>query len=111
MSLLSAHIDRVGAKASGQAVAFIARADDPSANWYNPAGLTQFDSPTISIGGSLVFYAWRAPKMITGSGFTWFSRESLLLANNVQPKAALDQDGLADARALPQRHRHLLGLE
>ena len=49
------HIYEQGAKASGQAVAFIARADDPSANWYNPAGLTQFDRPTIAIGGSLVF--------------------------------------------------------
>ena len=35
------------------------------------------------IGGSLALYAWRAPRMMTGSGFTWFSREALLLANNV----------------------------
>ncbi|MDP1644019.1 MAG: heme lyase CcmF/NrfE family subunit [Thiobacillus sp.] len=44
---------------------------------------------TVVIGGSLALYAWRAPKMITGSGFTWFSRESLLLANNVILIAAL----------------------
>jgi cytochrome c-type biogenesis protein CcmF len=43
----------------------------------------------VVIGGSLVLYAWRAPKMITGSGFTWFSRESLLLANNAILIAAL----------------------
>ncbi|MFO7543675.1 MAG: heme lyase CcmF/NrfE family subunit [Thiobacillus sp.] len=43
----------------------------------------------VVIGGSLVLYAWRAPKMITGSGFTWFSRESMLLANNVILIAAL----------------------
>jgi cytochrome c-type biogenesis protein CcmF len=43
----------------------------------------------VVIGGSLTLYAWRAPKMITGSGFTWFSRESLLLANNVILIAAL----------------------
>ncbi len=43
----------------------------------------------VVIGSSLVLYAWRAPKMITGSGFTWFSRESLLLANNVILIAAL----------------------
>ena len=43
----------------------------------------------VVIGGSLVLYAWRAPKMITGGGFTWFSRESLLLANNVVLVAAL----------------------
>jgi len=49
------HIYEQGAKASAQAVAFIARADDPSANWYNPAGLVTFDRPTIALGGSLVF--------------------------------------------------------
>jgi cytochrome c-type biogenesis protein CcmF len=43
----------------------------------------------LVIGGSLALYAWRAPKMITGSSFTWFSRESLLLANNVILIAAL----------------------
>ncbi|MGZ9202217.1 MAG: heme lyase CcmF/NrfE family subunit, partial [Caulobacteraceae bacterium] len=43
----------------------------------------------VVIGGSLALYAWRAPKMITGSGFTWFSRESRLLANNVSLVAAL----------------------
>jgi cytochrome c-type biogenesis protein CcmF len=37
----------------------------------------------VVIGGSLALYAWRAPRMITGGGFAWFSRESLLLANNV----------------------------
>ena len=30
-----------------------------------------------------------APKMLTGGRFTWFSRESLLLANNVILIAAL----------------------
>jgi cytochrome c-type biogenesis protein CcmF len=43
----------------------------------------------VVIGGTLALYAWRAPKMVTGSGFTWFSRESLLLANNVILMAAL----------------------
>ncbi len=41
------------------------------------------------IGGSLALYAWRAPKMLTGGRFTWFSREALLLANNVVLLAAL----------------------
>ena len=43
----------------------------------------------VVIGGSLVLYAWRAPKMLSGSGFTWFSREALLLGNNVILVAAL----------------------
>jgi cytochrome c-type biogenesis protein CcmF len=41
------------------------------------------------IGGSLALYAWRAPKMLTGGRFAWFSREALLLANNVVLLAAL----------------------
>ena len=43
----------------------------------------------VVIGGSLALYAWRAPKMLTGGRFTWFSREALLLANNVVLLAAL----------------------
>jgi cytochrome c-type biogenesis protein CcmF len=37
----------------------------------------------VVVGGSLALFAWRAPRMIAGGAFTWFSRESLLLANNV----------------------------
>ncbi len=43
----------------------------------------------VVIGGSLLLYAWRAPKMLSGGGFTWFSREALLLSNNVVLLAAL----------------------
>ncbi len=35
------------------------------------------------IGGSLVLFAWRAPKVGLGAGFQAVSRESMLLANNV----------------------------
>ena len=38
---------------------------------------------TIVIGGSLLLFAWRAPKVGLGGKFTMFSRESMLLANNV----------------------------
>jgi len=37
----------------------------------------------VVVGGSLALFAWRAPRMVAGGAFTWFSRESLLLANNV----------------------------
>jgi cytochrome c-type biogenesis protein CcmF len=37
----------------------------------------------IVIGGSLTLFAWRAPRVGLGSGFSAVSRESLLLANNV----------------------------
>src|SRR5439155_13738608 len=40
------------ARASGQADAFIAQADDASAIWYNPAGLTQIHG-TQFVGGLL----------------------------------------------------------
>ena len=43
----------------------------------------------VVIGGSLVLFAWRAPKMLTGGRFTWFSREAMLLANNVILLAAM----------------------
>ncbi|TCK03331.1 OmpP1/FadL family transporter [Phorcysia thermohydrogeniphila] len=44
----------IGAKATALGGAFSAYADDPFAVYYNPAGLTQIDSPTISIGGELL---------------------------------------------------------
>ena len=37
----------------------------------------------IVIGGSLALFAWRAPKVGLGGSFALFSRESLLLVNNV----------------------------
>ncbi|OYY93002.1 MAG: c-type cytochrome biogenesis protein CcmF [Hydrogenophilales bacterium 28-61-23] len=43
----------------------------------------------VVIGGSLALFAWRAPKMLTGGRFNWFSREALLLSNNVVLLAAL----------------------
>ena len=35
------------------------------------------------IGGSLALFAWRAPRVGLGAGFSAISRESMLLANNV----------------------------
>ena len=37
----------------------------------------------VVIGGSLVLYAWRAPRVGLGGGFDLVSREAMLLANNV----------------------------
>ena len=42
----------------------------------------------IVIGGSLMLYAWRAPKVGLGGRFSLVSRESLLLVNNVLLLAA-----------------------
>ena len=40
------------------------------------------------VGGSLLLFAWRAPKVGLGSGFEMVSRESFLLVNNVLLVAA-----------------------
>ena len=37
----------------------------------------------VVIGGSLLLYAWRAPRVGLGGGFDVVSREAMLLANNV----------------------------
>jgi len=37
----------------------------------------------VIVGGSLALYAWRAPTVGLGGGFSLLSRESLLLSNNV----------------------------
>ncbi|MES2297048.1 MAG: heme lyase CcmF/NrfE family subunit [Pseudomonadota bacterium] len=42
----------------------------------------------VVIGGSLTLFAWRAPKVGLGGRFTLFSRESMLLVNNVLLLAA-----------------------
>lgn len=42
------------AKASGQAGAWVARADDAAANWYNPAALRWQDGMQFQIGGNYI---------------------------------------------------------
>src|SRR5882672_11412239 len=54
----------VGAKALGQGNAFAGLADDPSALYFNPAGITQLKGTQLSVGGeALVAYVNR-----TGEG-------------------------------------------
>ena len=47
-----------GARAAGQADAFVAQADDPSAIHYNPAGLTQLRGTHVSVGALGLFPQW-----------------------------------------------------
>ncbi len=49
------HVYEQGAKASGQAVAFVARADNASAAWYNPAAAAHNEGMQVGAGFSLVF--------------------------------------------------------
>ncbi|MDP2725389.1 MAG: outer membrane protein transport protein, partial [Syntrophales bacterium] len=44
----------IGAKATALGGAFSAYADDPSAIYYNPAGLTQISKPMLSLGTHLI---------------------------------------------------------
>ena len=44
----------IGAKATALGGAFSAYADDPFAAYYNPAGLTQIEKPTLSMGANVV---------------------------------------------------------
>jgi long-chain fatty acid transport protein len=48
-----------GAAASGQGTAFAAQADDPSALYYNPAGMTQLPGLQMSIGTLIVGGGYR----------------------------------------------------
>ncbi len=43
-----------GAKAMGMGMAFVAQADDPSAIYYNPAGLIQLEGQNLMIGGTYI---------------------------------------------------------
>jgi long-chain fatty acid transport protein len=47
-------IPQQGAKAAAMAAAFIAQADDPSAVFYNPAGITQLEGTQVSVGVTMI---------------------------------------------------------
>ena len=49
---------RASARAAGQADAFTAQADDASAIWYNPAGLTQIEGTEVVVGAVGLFSNW-----------------------------------------------------
>jgi len=72
LSLLGAFLVRSGVLTSVHAFA-----TDPA------RGLFLLVFLTIVVGSSLLLFAWRAPKMGHGGSFSMFSRESLLLINNV----------------------------
>lgn len=48
------HIREQGAKAMGMANAFVAQADDPSAVFYNPAGIAFSEGAAMSLGVTVV---------------------------------------------------------
>ncbi len=72
LSLLGTFLVRSGVLTSVHAFA-----SDPS------RGMAILIFLCVVIGGSLLLYAWRAPKVGLGGRFALVSRESMLLANNV----------------------------
>lgn len=60
-----------GAKASGQASAWVARADDASANWYNPAALMQLKGPELQIGTTWIDVGSDTKFTLAGGGPTF----------------------------------------
>ena len=68
---------------SGVLVSVHAFATDPA------RGLFILGFLTVVIGGALLLYAWRAPKMKSAAGFELAARESFLLFNNAFLVAAL----------------------
>ncbi|MGQ9685261.1 MAG: heme lyase CcmF/NrfE family subunit [Thiobacillaceae bacterium] len=78
LSLLGTFLVRSGVLSSVHAFA-----TDPA------RGMFVLSFLAVVIGGSLILYAWRAPKMVTGGAFAWLSREAMLLANNVILLAAM----------------------
>jgi cytochrome c-type biogenesis protein CcmF len=72
LSLLGTFIVRSGVLSSVHAFA-----SDPARGVFILAFLV------LVIGGSLLLFAWRAPKVGMGASFELVSRESMLLANNV----------------------------
>ncbi len=43
-----------GAKAMGMGGTFAGQADDPSAIYYNPAGITQIDGTQVQVGATII---------------------------------------------------------
>ena len=72
LSLLGTFIVRSGVLSSVHAFA-----SDPA------RGIFILGFLALVVGGSLLLFAWRAPKVGAGGSFDWVSRESMLLANNV----------------------------
>jgi cytochrome c-type biogenesis protein CcmF len=68
---------------SGVLISVHAFATDPKRGIFILAFLT------VVIGGALLMYAWRAPRLKSGAGFEPTSRESFLLLNNAFLVAAL----------------------
>ncbi len=80
-------IYEVSAKAVGLGGAFVAQADDPSAIFFNPAGIVQLEGTQISAGAcaimpTLTFESNGNPVMGTAPGQTWRTKDNTWVIPN-----------------------------
>ncbi len=65
-----------GGAAMGQGNAFSARADDPSAIFYNPAGLAQLEGTRVSLGATAIIVDSKFQSDLTGNTTEMFQQTS-----------------------------------
>jgi long-chain fatty acid transport protein len=85
-------LPEAGVKAMGMGFAFTAQADDPSAIYFNPAGLTQLKGQNVMIGGTYVRenggeFTGTTPVDDFGTGFTTVKNETQKNLNFFIPNA------------------------
>jgi long-chain fatty acid transport protein len=85
-------LPEAGVKAMGMGFAFTAQADDPSAIYFNPAGLTQLKGQNVMIGGTYVRenggeFTGTTPVDDFGTGFTTIKSETQKSLNFFIPNA------------------------
>ena len=82
-----------GAKAMGMGMAFVAQADDPSAIYFNPAGIVQLEGQNVMIGGTYIrqngakFTGTTPLTLNTGTGLFDIQSETQKDLDNVIPNA------------------------
>jgi long-chain fatty acid transport protein len=85
-------LPEAGVKAMGMGFAFTAQADDPSAIYFNPAGLTQLKGQNVMVGGTYVRenggeFTGTTPVDDFGAGFTTIKSETQKNLNFFIPNA------------------------
>jgi long-chain fatty acid transport protein len=85
-------LPEAGVKAMGMGFAFTAQADDPSAIYFNPAGLTQLKGQNVMVGGTFVRenggeFTGTTPVDDFGAGFTTIKSETQKNLNFFIPNA------------------------
>jgi long-chain fatty acid transport protein len=85
-------LPEAGVKAMGMGFAFTAQADDPSAIYFNPAGLTQLKGQNVMVGGTYVRenggeFTGTTPVDDIGVGFTTIKSETQKNLNFFIPNA------------------------